>query len=164
MNCKEIQSMLAPFMAGELSGDQARSVRQHLACCLPCRSGLKAADLIEVLPALDDSIEPSVDFAARFEARLRQLRQAAADKREQGWLQKIAAWGRPRQLAAAGALALLIAIGVYSRRPAAVDLELFAPENDLRIAEKLPLLEDMAVINHLDLLEDFETIENLPDQ
>jgi hypothetical protein len=160
MNCGQVQEVFNSFMEGTLRGEESRAVRMHLAFCHTCASKLSPFELMEILPALDQEIEPSQDFAWRFHAKLQERRQAFM-KRPNPWWRSVFAWGRPRQLAAIGALAALMAAGIFlgkypgsARNPA----EYF---NDIAVAENLPLLKDMAVISNLDLLEDFDAIEDL---
>ncbi|PYV13342.1 MAG: hypothetical protein DMG07_14795 [Acidobacteria bacterium] len=155
MSCQTTQSRLEAFLSGRLSGEESRSVRLHLASCRSCAQGLGPVDRIEILAASDAEVEPSADFAARFRARLESHRAQAARPR---W-SVFSGWSLPRQLAAAGALAGFLALGVYlgvyrlnRPGPAAADIA---------IAENLPLLRDMKVIENLDLLEDFDAIQGL---
>ena len=64
MNCEQIREVLNAFVNGRMSGDESRAVRLHLASCAACASRLSPAERVEILPALDDEIEPSEDFAA----------------------------------------------------------------------------------------------------
>jgi hypothetical protein len=67
---------------------------------------------------------------------------------------------RPWQLAVAGALAALIAVGILVRKSGDGS---GLPDNpsDFIIAEELSLFEDLPVINNLDLLENFDAIEKM---
>jgi anti-sigma factor RsiW len=148
MNCDELKRVLNDFLNGSLSGEKSREVRLHLASCTACASALDPSDRIEILPLLDDEIEPSGTFSARFHSRLRKRR-------------SIAVWGLSWKLAAAGILMILIASGIFlgqyfHRVPGMPE-----SSNDLSLAEDLPLLEDMAIVSHLDLLENFDAIEKL---
>ena len=117
------------------------------------------------MPSLDEQIEPSSDLAARFHARLEnhRLRAAplAAPPRPGGWWKRFLALGVPRQLAAAGALAAVLVLGVYLSMHRVDDPLPPSMTSEIPIAENLPLLQDMAVIQNLDLLEDFDAIRNL---
>jgi hypothetical protein len=114
---------------------------------------------------LDDEIEPSEDFAARFHARLQERRGAGGiDKQGDSWWRWVAAWGYSWKLAAVAAVVVLMAAGIFlARYPRGIPE---APDelNDLAIAENLPLLQDMAIISNLDLLENFDAIETLTEQ
>ena len=154
MNCKQAQASLDLLLSGQLYGEAARDVRRHLASCRECTAGLRIEQWTEVLPALDETIEPSGDFAMKFQAKLR--------NRPQPWWQKIAALGWPRQLAATGALAAVVMGGIFVFRYQNFGPERAAMVREYEVAGQLPLLQDMAVVSHLDLLEDFDTIEDLP--
>jgi anti-sigma factor RsiW len=168
MNCSQVKNQLRPFLAGDLAGVAARGVRSHLAECRDCASSIAAIDRVELLPLLDDTIEPSSDLAARFRARLEarrdeKARQAPAAGGLAAVWHAVRAWSVPRQLAAAGALAGFLAFGIYLgiHREAR---KLVEPQTaEITIAQNLPLLRDMKVIENLDLLEDFDAIQNLSD-
>jgi len=154
MKCTEIREKFQKVLGGELSGWEARAVREHYASCMECRAGLSSADWLEILPAIDASLEPSGDFAARFHAKL--------SARSKPWWKRIGDWGAPRKLAAAGAMLSIMLAGLFVLRQPDAGQDKTAEINDMQIAKDLPLLQDMAVVNNLDLLEDFDTIENLP--
>ena len=152
MNCEKARELLEQVMSGRLSGDEARAVRLHFASCPHCAAALNASQWVEILPAMDETVEPSKDFALRFQTKLK--------ARPQSRWKRIQAWGWPRQLAAAGALASIILAGILVIHFPGQQGQL--GENELGVAQNLPLLEDMPVVSNLDLLEDFDTIENLP--
>ena len=150
MNCEELKDALNAFLNGTLSSEESRAIRRHLASCAACSSLLAPSDRIEVLPALDEEIEPSGRFAASFHSRLNERR---------GRLQ----WGYWWKYAAAVAVVVL-GIGIFFGQYFTGTLPVAESPEDLPLAEDLPLLEDMAVIQNLDLLENFEAIENLPEK
>jgi len=154
MNCSEAQELMGLLINGELSGERARDVRNHFASCDACAAGLTPLQWAEVLPAMDDRLEPSADFVLRFREKL--------EARREPWWKKLIAWGWPRQVAAAGALATLVLAGIFVIRYPRAPQDPAAYVGDIAVMEKLPFLEDMAVVSNLDLLEDFDTIENLP--
>jgi len=154
MTCKEAREKFQKVLGGDLSGGEARAVREHYASCAECRAGLAPADWVEILPAMDEIIEPSGDFAARFQARL--------SARPKPWWRRIGEWGSTRKLVAAGALASVILGGIFVWRQPDAGQDRATDMNDIQVAQNLPLLQDMPVVNNLDLLEDFDTIENLP--
>jgi hypothetical protein len=153
MNCEEARKLLEILETGSLSGEDARAVRMHCKTCSFCAANLSPSQWVELLPVLDEEIEPSPDFALRLKARLKAPRQP--------WWKKIPVWGWPRQLAAAGALAAVISAMVLAIRYPGARQDPSASLNDYRVAEQLPLLQDMAIVSNLDLLEDFDAIENL---
>lgn len=164
MNCDKTRELLESLISGKLSGEVSRAVCAHLASCRDCASGLSASEWIEVLPVLDEGIEVSGEFSARFHAKLRERLHSRSSNGWSGasWWVRVAGWGWPRRLAVAGSLAALVVAGILLGRLPDSAPDYPAAYSDLGIAENLPLFEDMAVINNLELLEDFDTIENLP--
>jgi anti-sigma factor RsiW len=154
MNCEEALDLLKDLASGELSGEKARAVRMHLASCAACTANLNPSEWVEILPAVDDTIAPSEDFALRF-------REIVKTRSRSSW-SRIADWRWPRQIAAAGSLAALLLAGIFISRYNGLREERTGKLVDLQAAENLPLLEDMPVIGNIDLLEDFDTIEILP--
>jgi hypothetical protein len=154
MNCEQARELLERIALGTLSGKDARAVRRHYASCAACAAVLTPSQWVEVLPAIDETVEPSEDFAQKFYSRLRD--------RPKPWWRRAAArpWGRP--LAVAGAMAAVALAGILIIRYPGFRNDPAADLNDSSIVENLPLLEDLAVVSNLDLLEDFDTIDNLP--
>jgi hypothetical protein len=154
MKCEQAQERLEHITIGTLSGEDARAVRMHLASCAECSAGLTPSQWVEILPAIDETVNPSEDFAQRFYAKLR--------VRPKSWWRRIAGGAMIRPFAVAGAMAAVLLAGILVIRYPGFRQDRAADLNDFRIAERLPLLDDMAVVSNLDLLEDFDTIENLP--
>ena len=153
MNCEQAQERLEHMAVGKLGGEDARAVRMHLASCAACSARLTPSQWVEILPAIDETIEPSADFAQQFYAKLR--------ARPKPWWRRIAGGSWTRPFAAAGAMAAVLLAGIVVIRYPDFRQDRASDLNDFRIAENLLLLEDMAVVSNLDLLEDFDTIENL---
>jgi anti-sigma factor RsiW len=154
MNCNQARESLRLLLEGELSGRDARDIRVHLAWCDSCAAELDGEQWVEILPALDETIEPTGDFSSRFHARL--------EMQPKRWWRRVGGWGWSRQLAAAGVLAAAIFVGIFAIRYQFSARDGDTPVSNFTVVEKLPLLQDMAVISNLDLLEDFDTIEELP--
>jgi hypothetical protein len=163
MNCKETREKLEEFLAGQLGGAEARGIRLHLASCSGCASALPALDLVEILVAMDQEIEPASDLQERFFRRLERHRASgsAAARECRSWWQLFLHWVFGQRLAAAGALAAALALGLYLGKHRVEEPASNPPIADIAIAENLPLLQDMPVIENLDLLEDFDTIQSL---
>jgi len=74
MDCREFRDRHAPFVDLLCSSDEEMEMRQHVRECAPCaRHDMlvrRSLMLVKSLP----SIEPSPDFRARLEARLRTAR------------------------------------------------------------------------------------------
>ena len=164
MNCQEAKDLIKPFLDGKLDRNTMREIRGHLATCKECASGLDPQDLMEILPVLDDSIEPSEDFSDRFYAALETgenrgsaSQRVPASDRKQSWLPRWS-WG----LAAAAVLTVVVSAGLYlgqSRYGAPDATEVLY---EFEVTENLQLLRDMELISNLELFENMDAIENLP--
>ncbi len=158
MDCQELEKSLRGFLSGELSSEDTTIVRLHLARCHDCRTRLSALDRIEILPALDETVEPSPDMRARFHARLIRRRSQSSTV-----LRRWPGAGRiygGRLAAAALAAAIVVSavlVGSWLRTPQ--DAEVTG--RDLAVAENLPLLRNMDVISNLEILENFEEIQEM---
>ncbi len=164
MNCQQTKDLMKPFLDGALDRNTAQSLRRHLATCRECASMLDPVDLMEILPVLDESLEPSEDFAARFytELETRKNRNPAPERlpvsgMKQSWLPR---WSW--RLAAASFLAVVVAAGLYYRQSEYRTPYSAAVFYDFEITEKLPLLKDMALIRDMEFFENLDAIENLP--
>ncbi len=161
MKCDLSRTELEQFLAGALSGAPSRRVRAHLAHCASCAAELTQLERTELLPALDETVQPAEDVGARFHARLWAHRASGrAVPRSQPWRTMLAPLGLSGRLALGGGLAALAvgAVLLQHRQPVAT-----VPQVDTAIAEYLPLYEDMGVIHYLDLLENFDDIEGMAD-
>ncbi len=159
MNCEEVREVLNAFLNGGMSGEKSRAIRLHLASCFTCASRLSPSEKIELLPVFDETIEPSKDFSERFHIRLQRRGIAHVldfPERERRITSSLF-W----VLAKVGAVAAILLGGVFLvRHP--IDTSI-PPDyvSELTVAQKLNLLEDMAVISNLDLLENFDGIEKM---
>jgi anti-sigma factor RsiW len=163
MNCEQIDEIKKAFMNGEVSGEQARAVRLHLASCAACASHLSPAEWVEILPAIDKEIEPTRDFSERFYARLeaRQNENALPIRTKAFLWFSLVTWGWSHRLAAAGAFTALIVVGIFIGQYLSESPDRPFLYGELSIVENMDLLQDMAVINNLELLENFDAIESL---
>ena len=161
MKCEQVCEALDAFLNGDMSGEASRAMRRHLASCAACAGRLRSLEWVEILPALDAEVEPTDDFAARFQEKLRRRKAESGTVRtteRAGWLSCLRqrAW----RLAAAGALAALLAAGMFLRHPGD-GMNSADAWGDLPGVENLSLFQDMPVVDNLDFLEDFEAIETL---
>ena len=162
MNCEETRMALQTFLDGKLSGDKSRRIRMHLANCADCASRLNALDRIEILIVIDEEIEPSPYLITRFRSRLEEHRSRAAESHTGfSWIRGNMRWKWRTQFVATVSLAVLLAGGVYWARYRADWRQHGSTISEINIAENLPLLRDMAVIQNFDLLEDFDNIQSL---
>jgi anti-sigma factor RsiW len=164
MSCIETQRDLENFLEGRLSGGPARRMRAHLAACPTCAALLAPPDWAEILPAVDEVVEPAEDLRERFHARLSAYRrdQRTEVRFDPPYWAGIPRVPWPRQLASVGVLAACLIGGIYvGLYRIAAPGPAWAPA-EMTIAEDLPLLQDMDVIKNLDLLEEFDEVERLP--
>ncbi len=162
MNCKEFEHCLEPLLAGKLRGEEARQVRQHVRDCPRCRTALSPADRIEILPLLDGEIEPREDLDGRFRARLAAHRADRTTADASSFAISFGqSWFAPGRIAALGALAAFLFLGVYLGLYQVPAPGPVSTSGEMSIAENLPLLQNMGVIKNLDMLEDFDAIEEI---
>lgn len=163
MNCSTAEERMELLLQGGLADVEARALRDHLASCPRCLSGLGEAHLAEILPAIDPEIEPSAGFHDRFLLRLQNHRaQARSMEKKEALSRRFWAWSWMHKLALAGALAAVLGFVIYTGLQSP-EVPVAGPSmmGEITVAENLPLLKDMSVIENLDLLEDFDAIENL---
>jgi len=161
MKCEQVCEALDAFLNGDMSGEASREMRRHLASCAACARRLQDLEWIEILPALDEEVEPTESFAARFQQKLQRRKAESGSGRAAQRAGRFSCLARsPWRLAVAGALAALVVAGVFLRHPGD---EPGSAESwsYLPVAENLSLFQDMAVVDHLDFLENFEAIETL---
>jgi len=164
MNCEKFQDLLKPFSDGELQGDVLRQVREHILACAHCRDALSAEDLMEVLPSIDETIEPSENFSSGFYARLEsRIREGSKAVSAQPVNRKKRAWlpGWSLQLAAAACLLIVVVAAGFHFRAVSPVPDPTAVMYEIEVTENLALLKDMPMIEDLEFFEDLETIENL---
>jgi anti-sigma factor RsiW len=164
MNCQEIKNLLKPLFEGELSSDVQLEVRRHIASCPECRSGLNPMDLVEILPAFDESIEPSLDFASRFYAELQNRQNRKQPERESRTVRTKSSWIQnwSWQFAAAGVLIAVFSAGLYFRYSQDSRPDPKAVFYEMEVTDNLALFKDMALIEDLEFYEDLDAIESMP--
>ena len=139
MKCDEAREHLAAQLDGEIDGAPRRAVDEHLAECAACAAEREA--LARAWRLLDLADAPPA-APGTFEARLRE-RIRAGEGRPRGRI-----LGLPIPAAAAAA-AVLLAAGVLALRPR--DGSPVDTASDP--APPAPVLEDLALLEALDLLE-----------
>jgi len=136
-----VADRLQALLSGGLSPSERADVDLHLTTCPTCleeRDLLASArPLISPLPAP----EPRIGFAAR-------VASAAADRRP-------GPFGRWLRWSAGGVAAAGAALAVAALLPAA---PVHQRGDDLRIAQRLDLFEDFAVVEHREALEDLDVV------
>lgn len=154
MLCAEAREDLTALLDGALDERRAAAVRGHVDDCDVCareRASLATAvDLSRRLLAEVPELRPG--FATRLEARLEEIRRPAARPRR--W------WGPVLAGTMAAGLVLAMASTVGGPSAVLVPLGLQAPPK--QVVEKPQLFKDYEIIEHLEELENFETVIQTP--
>ncbi len=137
-----IADRLGAWLAGTLPQDEAGEVRRHLDSCTACAEERdllgEATSIVAPLPAID----PRPGFAGRAAARASEVRPRPLGAPWWRW-----AFGGGLAAAAVAAAAVLIA------RPAPR-----ASGEELIVAQRLELFEDLNVVQNQDALRDLEVV------
>lgn len=136
-----IADRFGAWLAGTLPPDEAGEVRRHVDSCAPCAEELRLLEAGTSIVARLPAVEPRPGFAARAAARAAELRPRPIGA---PWWRWAVGGGLA---AAAAAAALLIA------RPA-----LHANGEELLLAQRLELFEDLNVVQNQDALRDLEIV------
>jgi anti-sigma factor RsiW len=138
-----VTGRLQALLSGVLSGPDREEVEAHLSACPGCS---EERDLIAsaraLLPPLPE-LEPRAGFAARVALNARDPRPSPF----QSWVRWTAGG-----LATAAAAALLVAVLPAPRQ---------AGGDELKLAQRLELYEDLAVLQNQQALEDLEVVSVL---
>jgi anti-sigma factor RsiW len=140
---EHITHRLQALLSGALSAQDREQAEAHLAACAGCREErdllLSARALLLPVPEM----EPRPGFAARVALNARDLRRSPFDR----WLRWTAGG-----LATAAAAAVLVAVLPGPRQPGG---------DELKLAQRLDLYEDLAVLQNQQALEDLEVVSVL---
>lgn len=159
-SCRSVRENLTAWVDGELSPRSAMRVQRHLAACSVC-----AAEADEMRTAIEWQRRclPQAVMVAEFDpqplqARLRRALAAEPEPRPMWWarlFQPVAVAGAV--VAAAVALIVLMAGG-----PRAVLIPLGVQSPPPAVARETDLFKDYQLIQRLDALENFDTVESVP--
>jgi anti-sigma factor RsiW len=143
---------LVPYLRGELPPVERERVARHLEECPDCKQDTEL--LRDLLGNLAHVIgEPPEISWPRYRAELRvklEARRALVP-----W------WRRPMPLALSASLAgALLLVAVWGGRELSKSPDTIGPE-EVAIGSELGLLQEIRTVERLDLLEDFEVINNL---
>ena len=143
---------LVPYLRGELPPAERERVARHLEECPDCKQDTEL--LRDLLGNLAHAIgEPPEISWPRYRAELRvklEARRALVP-----W------WRRPMPLALSASLAgALLFVAVWGGRELSKSPDTIGPE-EVAIGSDLGLLQEIRTVERLDLLEDFEVINNL---
>jgi anti-sigma factor RsiW len=132
--------LLLAYLDGALAAPEGSEVLRHLAACSECDRELRLLrETRGLMPALR-ATEPRPGFATRVAHNAAAARRSPASD---PWRRALGA------LAAVGVAA--VALVVFVKRPE-------QPSLDMRVAQRLDLYEDMAVMQHQQALEDLDVV------
>ena len=89
MNCREMQSLIVPFIKSELSVEQEKSFLEHIDECKECREELEVYYILLIgLKQLDEDPSGSLDLHRKFEEELNIIR-GRINKQKMGQVSKM---------------------------------------------------------------------------
>jgi anti-sigma factor RsiW len=136
-----VADRLAAWAAGDLSDSEAKQVREHLASCAACAEELALLQQAASVVGPDRRAEPRPGFASRVAARAVELRVRPVG----------APWWR-WAFGGAVAAAIAAAVVIVARPRAAI------PGEDVLVAQRLELFEDLSVVQNQDALGDLDVV------
>jgi anti-sigma factor RsiW len=158
MHCASVREELTALVDGALSRSEVAKVQGHLDTCTACASELVAIRRTVALERVALA-EPLPELSLGFATRLGQRLAEAAEEGERSWWR--AWWWKPLAVGALAAVAvLLVAAPLGGPSAVLVPLGLQAPPP--KVAKEPELFTDYAIIEHLDELEHFDTVESTP--
>lgn len=81
MDCREAQSLIVPFVKGELDRNKAKAFFSHIDSCPNCRDDLEVYYVLLIgLKQLDDDTSGSLDLHGQFEKNLNDARSEVMKK------------------------------------------------------------------------------------
>jgi anti-sigma factor RsiW len=151
MNCERMETRLLAYMDGRATDAERREVDLHLIACADCRA--RVEEFRRLWAVLDEA--PMTQPSASFDAALRQ--RIAAVPARPGWA-SLWSWIPAPRLAFAVSLLLVLSVWISSMPtgPVRNPTELAQHEEEFKMINDLPVLEDY------DVLANFEALSELP--
>ena len=146
MSCAHDKERIIEYLDGELSESRRKEVEAILASCEECRAFFEEEKrCLQILDAYD-AIEPSSDFADKVLSRISTA--PVTERRKTRVVPIMRLIWKP---VAAAAAAIIIALSLYT----------FIPRNgDEKIISQLDVIQNMEMLENLDLLLEWETIQD----
>jgi anti-sigma factor RsiW len=141
-----IAERLSAYLGGDLAPRDAEEVRLHLASCAACSEELRLLDEGRAI-APPVAVEPRPWFAGRVAARAAELKPRPVGHPWWKW-----AFGGGAAVAAALAVAVVVQHGGGPDE---------LPREDVLVAQRLDLYEDLNVVQNEEALEDLDVVEVL---
>ncbi len=158
--CQAVQANLTAWIDGELSAGWNDRIRQHVAACPACAgeaAGLRRS--IEWQRCALPRVVALDDFsAAPLRARLQCALVAEPAESQPGWTWLI----RPLAVAGGALAAATILLVLIAGGPKAVLIPLGVEPPPVAVTREPELFTDYPLIQHLDALENFDTVQSVP--
>lgn len=148
---KHAEKDLSAYLDGELGERDRRRIEEHLAVCESCRRELDALERVEDILLRGPTLKPSVRFERAVLRGMRNLEEESA-----GFFEKV--WhGILSPIPAAALMAvLLISVGLYVSSGGMRGKEDYEIAESLEMYEEYPIIRDMDLFEHLDVLQVME--------
>jgi anti-sigma factor RsiW len=160
MNCRAVKGDLTAWCDGELSRRRTERIEQHLAGCGACAA---EAQSVSAAVRWQRQALPRVTAVANceFSALQARLRRALTD--EPGPRVPFWSWFvRPVAIAAATVMIAVVMLFSIMGGPQAVLIPLGVESPPVAVSSQPELFEDYQLIQRLDALENFDTVESVP--
>jgi len=159
-NCRAVRGELTAWCDGELSRRRAEQVEQHLAECAACSAEAESlsAAVRWQRRALPRVTAMAVHDVRALQVRLRRALAAEPEPRASFW-----PWlFRPVAIAAAAAMIGVVTLFSILGGPNAVLIPLGVESPPVAVSSEPDLYENYQLIQHLDAMENFDTVESVP--
>jgi anti-sigma factor RsiW len=110
MRCAWVQERLLLYLARELGAQEAEQIRAHLQKCAVCAG--QAEEFTKLQESVDSVLQTQAEAPARLEARVMEAVRALPAPRSSWLVRLFLPERRPRLVLAAGALSLLLMVGL----------------------------------------------------
>jgi anti-sigma factor RsiW len=160
MKCRAVKGDLTAWCDGELSPRRAERIERHLAECTRCSA--EAASLSAAIQWQRQALPRAAALAdcefGALRASLKRSLAAETAPRAPFWLGLF----RPVAVAAAAAVVGVIVLFSFMGGPSAVLIPLGVEAPPVAVRSEPELFENYQLIQHLDALENFDTVESIP--
>lgn len=144
MNCMQCQAEFDRLLDGPLDAAASAAARRHLADCPGCAAAWRDYEAAWAAFASAPEVEPSSNFVARV---MQQIDREERETPARGWF---FAWPWRRLAPAMAAVMLLASAGLWVK-----------VQQDADQVVSQELAANLPVVQHLDLLKDFDIIADL---
>lgn len=158
MRCRSVQKEFTAFIDGELSPRQTARVQAHLGVCTDCPAEMGRIKRVVDIER-DALLSPVPELSLGFETRLRQRLVEVESEGAPSWW--YARWWKPLLVSGVALIAVLIAAAPLGG-PSAVLVPLGIQAPPAKVAKEPDLFKDYEIIERLDELEHFDTVDTVP--